>query len=244
MTWRTSRFITQLRAIGRATGANRLITSIRQESTYEERFDRAFLALVRAGDCAWDVGANQGIYCEKLSSRVGPAGVVFGFEPSARNFAVLQRRCAPLRNFRGVRLALGDSNGHTLLIQGDDALGATSRITPPSPSRNTQSSSGDRLGTEEVEVMAGEDIVRTELATMPNVMKIDVEGSEVECVKGLGALLGDHTLRLIGIEVHFGILTERGLANAPRSIERTLIERGFSVAWTDRSHIIANRPGL
>ena len=45
----------------------------------------------------------------------------------------------------------------------------------------------------------------------------------------------------IGIEIHFEILKDRGIEEAPSSIEKTLIEKGFNVDWTDPSHIVATR---
>jgi hypothetical protein len=41
--------------------------------------------------------------------------------------------------------------------------------------------------------------------------------------------------------VHFGILQERGIADAPRRLERLLRESGFRCAWTDPSHVVASR---
>lgn len=75
----------------------------------------------------------------------------------------------------------------------------------------------------------------------PNVIKIDVEGFEYEVIEGLSAYLSSPTVKSIGIEVHFGILEERGLSQAPRWIERLLNGKGFVVTWADPSHIIATR---
>lgn len=77
---------------------------------------------------------------------------------------------------------------------------------------------------------------------MPNAIKIDVEGFEVEVLQGLGPHLAAPTLRVIGVEVHFGILKERGMADAPQRIERLLARNGFRVQWPDSSHLLALRP--
>jgi hypothetical protein len=73
------------------------------------------------------------------------------------------------------------------------------------------------------------------------VVKLDVEGFELDVLRGLGALLRSPELRTLGIEVHFGILQERGIGDAPRRLERLLCEAGFRCAWTDPSHVIASR---
>ena len=49
------------------------------------------------------------------------------------------------------------------------------------------------------------------------------------------------TLRAVFIEVHFGILAERGLSAAPGRIERLLSEKGFRNRWLDLSHLAAYR---
>jgi hypothetical protein len=54
-------------------------------------------------------------------------------------------------------------------------------------------------------------------------------------------LLDDPRLRCIGIEVHFGVLDERGESARPKQIEQSLLQHGFRVRWTDPSHLIALR---
>jgi hypothetical protein len=76
---------------------------------------------------------------------------------------------------------------------------------------------------------------------LPTVVKIDVEGYECEVLAGLSRHLSDPKVRLIGVEVHFGILRERRLGDGPRQIENLLSRSGFAVRWTDASHLIAAR---
>ena len=76
---------------------------------------------------------------------------------------------------------------------------------------------------------------------MPNAIKIDVEGFELEVLQGMGPYLAEPTLRMIGVEVHFGILKERGIAYAPQRIEQLLVHNGYRVRWPDNSHLLAVR---
>jgi Methyltransferase FkbM domain len=71
--------------------------------------------------------------------------------------------------------------------------------------------------------------------------KIDVEGFEYEVLEGLDEYIKNLELRLMGIEVHFSILKERGVPQVPQQIETLLQRHGFSVSWPDSSHIIAVR---
>ena len=92
-----------------------------------------------------------------------------------------------------------------------------------------------------VDIRSGTSVISEGIAKAPNAIKIDVEGFECEVLEGLDEHLKQSILRIIGIEVHFGLLKARGLSQAPKQIEELLIERGFNVKWTDASHIVAVR---
>ncbi len=78
-------------------------------------------------------------------------------------------------------------------------------------------------------------------AWFPNVVKIDVEGHEGAVLDGMADLLKDVRLRCIGIEVHFGLLAERGELYRPKEMEATLRRHGYRLRWTDPSPLIALR---
>ena len=54
-------------------------------------------------------------------------------------------------------------------------------------------------------------------------------------------ILNSQELRVLGIEVHFGLLAARGMPDAPQQIEALLGKAGFSCSWPDSSHILAIR---
>jgi hypothetical protein len=85
------------------------------------------------------------------------------------------------------------------------------------------------------------DLINKGTVSPPNAIKIDVEGFEYEVLNGLGDYLRAVELRLIGIEVHFEILNNRGFEKAPILIEKMLTDSGFFVRWPDPSHIVAIR---
>lgn len=228
MSWRTSVWVVSARNLGRALGLNKWIASFLQGDGYEMEYDNNFSATLRPGDCVWDVGANVGYYTKMFSERVGSKGLVFSFEPSPVNFDRLGETCTVLDNVTLVRSGLGLNDEELSFEQGSDELGATSRIV-------------ESGGGQVVEIRSGRSLIRDGVASPPNIIKIDVEGFEYEVLKGLGDHLSTTSLRAIGIEVHFRILKERGMANVPKKIESLLHENGFVVSWPDSSHIIATR---
>lgn len=118
-------------------------------------------------------------------------------------------------------------------MQGEDELGATSRVLEASAAAAS-------AGAIQVEICRGEDLIKAGLPP-PNALKIDVEGFELEVLQGLGESLASPALRAIGIEVHFGILQGRGMGNAPQRIEELLKQNGYRLQWPDTSHLLAVR---
>lgn len=233
--WRTHPFAITLRNFGRAVGVNRWLGLLLSGRGYETVFEEAIFAAILSGDCAWDVGANVGLYAVKFAEKVGAQGKVFAFEPSPINRVHLQTAVEKHRNVAIVPLALGDQDAVMKIAQGADPLGATSRLVV-----GTGTSAG---GGVDVRVVRGDTLVKDGTVAPPNVVKIDAEGFELDVVHGLGEVLRSPALRAVFIEVHFALLKERGLAGGPRQIESLLSESGFRCRWTDLSHIVALRTG-
>ncbi|HEY8154700.1 MAG TPA: FkbM family methyltransferase [Myxococcota bacterium] len=229
MSWLAHPLAVRLRNLGRIAGVNRWLAGLLAGPGYEASFERAVLASVQRGDRVWDVGANVGLYTLKLLEATGAEGRVYAFEPSPVNRARLATAVGERANAVVVPLALGDRDDSMKFEQGRDELGATSRLLDAS------------MDGIDVRVARGDSLVAAGEVAAPNVIKIDVEGFELDVLRGLGGVLRSPSLRAIGIEVHFGILHERGIADAPRQLERLLGEAGYRCAWTDPSHVIASR---
>jgi len=233
MSWRTNRAVLLLRNLGRALGLNRLLGSLLGGRGYETRFQEAMLAAIRPGDIVWDVGANVGLYSKKFSDIAGSSGKVFAFEPSPVNLERLKAAVASLANVTVVPVALGDREDVVVIEQGNDPLGATSRIVDKAVRQSERQV--------EIQLSSGDHLISSGAVTMPNVIKIDTEGFELEVLLGLRQTLQEKILRVLCIEVHFGLLQERGFPDAPSDIEKLLVASGFTLAWPDASHLVATR---
>src|SRR5205814_346310 len=129
--------------------------------------------------------------------------------PSPTNFGRLATACSSLSNVKLLQCGLGRENSTMQFQQGADELGATSRIVA--------AASGI-----DIEVRSAASLIAAQTVRRPNAVKIDVEGFELDVLEGFGGHLGSPDLRTVGIEVHFGILNERGMSDAPRQIEALL----------------------
>ena len=76
---------------------------------------------------------------------------------------------------------------------------------------------------------------------VPQVIKVDVEGFELEVLRGIDQILADGACRAVGVEVHFAVLERRGARDAPVTLVSLLEGHGFEVSWTDASHVVAVR---
>jgi len=224
-----------LRKLGRRYGLNRLLAEIWQtlrKRTYEEKFRAALLLHVRLGDCLWDIGANVGSYTMTFAAWVGPQGRVVSFEPCCKALPYLLRIASTATNVLVIPHALGDEDGQAILLEGEDAAGTTSIVGSPA-----SSAGHGRV----IQVYRADTLLLQSGLPFLNGVKIDVEGAELEVLKGFGSALCKRDLRFIGVEVRFALLERKGVH--PRVLEHVLDNAGFNIRWTDPSHLLALRRG-
>ena len=186
------------------------------------------LSYTRESDVVYDIGASSGPYTKRFLSKA-VKGEVHVFEP-------IPEWCEALRNIA--------TTDHYFVHQ--FAVGAVAKgkaaMYVAGAGKNGRASIYPVFGKKsiEVDVRSLDDFV-SETGSVPNVVKIDVEGYEHEVLKGMKTILGNRALHVVAVEVHFKILDRYAMRNAPREIVRTLRENQFKVGWTDASHFIAVR---
>jgi FkbM family methyltransferase len=156
----------------------------------EEHLWSELMAEIRAGDRFADVGANIGVYTVGAARR---GAMVVSYEPNPRVAALLRRNIG----LNGVEdrvtvseAAVGAVHGE-LLLSPIGVLDVAARIDP-----------------------AGSVRVRSVTLDGPfDVVKIDVEGYELEVLEGARALLADPARRprAVFLELHSAVLTAAGV---------------------------------
>lgn len=197
---------------------------------YEASFDKSVQKRIRPGDTIWDVGANVGHYSVIFAKLTGPHGKVIAIEPSPSSLPALLALKDNHQTIQVENVALSSTDGEATFYlneQGNSVVEGLSRASAGEGARETK-----------VQVVRG-DTLATDAP--PNLIKVDVEGFEMEVMEGLSQTLSDQRLHTVAIEVHFSTLAHRGHSGAPRWICDTLRAKGFSVLWTDPSHIVASR---
>ncbi|MBB4634964.1 FkbM family methyltransferase [Longimicrobium terrae] len=163
----------------------------------------AFRAAARPGGVALDVGANAGAYALLMGQWMRPGGRVFAFEPSPAAFDGLSRHVA-LNGLSDVvtpvRAAASDQGGTAALIGAGHH--GTSRLA----------AAGER-GTETVDTVTIDSFCATQRIS-PTLIKIDVEGFELEVLRGARETIARMDPLELFVEMHPTVWRERGMAPA------------------------------
>lgn len=219
------------RTVARKTGLITLLKSVLPDGDYEERFHSALMDGIQSGDTVWDIGANVGFYTEKFAEIVGTEGCVVAFEPAPGAAAKVVEIAERYPIVRLVQAAVSESSGTAYFDVSSGGDSVTNHL-----SGEAGEGSEDSVA---VDVVSGDNYAKEN--GVPNVIKIDVEGFEIEAIRGMQEMLKNTKLRAVYCEVHFGVLESRGMADAPVEIEKRLRTAGFSVKWVDASHIAATK---
>jgi FkbM family methyltransferase len=142
---------------------------------YERGMQRVVCGTVRPGSVFFDIGAHVGFYTLLGSVLVGGAGHVFAFEPLPRNLDYLERHLAlnDVRNATVIRAAVCDRPGKAAFLQGHNSttgrLSAQGKIT--------------------VDAVSLDGLLAEGSVPAPDYIKIDVEGGEVDTLRGACGVL-------------------------------------------------------
>ncbi len=150
---------------------------------FEVEFQRIVADLLKPGMVVIDIGANVGIYTLLAAKRVGKKGAVVAFEPSPRDRKILQENVF-LNQCTNVTIkesALGATDGRAKLYVCDWETGCNS-LRPPNVSEPTHSTVV-QLQTLDGYLDSGEAEGDVDF------IKIDVEGAELEVLRGAERLL-------------------------------------------------------
>jgi FkbM family methyltransferase len=138
----------------------------------------ALTRFLRPGDIFYDVGSNIGFFSLIAARLVGPSGGVVAIEPVPGNAAVIRRNMQrnDFTHVQILEIALGAEPGVAALHVTKHPGGATLSTTEIPP---------DATGTIRVTVKTLDDLTLTEKLGTPRLVKIDVEGTELEVMKGM-----------------------------------------------------------
>ncbi|MDQ4142755.1 MAG: FkbM family methyltransferase [Actinomycetota bacterium] len=163
------------------------------------RYEPAIQALLETtlvrGDVAFDIGANLGYFTLVMAKQVAPGGRVVSFEPDPEVLSVLTDN---------VNRNVEDSDAVTVVATAVGADAGTAKFA--SGWRSTRGRIVSDGGDFEVEVMTVDDAAARFGA--PRLMKIDVEGAELDVLRGAEDVLRS-ARPVVLVEVHSPELEQR-----------------------------------
>ena len=216
---------TDVRRIGSGEGAGMKIVPLEGDrdiarGSYEEPVQRAFLSNIQSGDVVYDVGANVGFFSLLAARRVGPTGQVYAFEPVARNAAAVERS-AGLNGFDTLKVftrAVGATNGMADLNLAEHIGGAVLASVGAPP---------DKRETISVDIVTLDHMIREEGLRPPTLVKIDVEGAELDVIRGMKNTLAAHSPVLI---IELDDATQAGIEQKTRELSDLLTEMRYGLS--------------
>jgi len=147
---------------------------------YELEKQKLFIQKIKKGDVVYDVGAHVGFYTLLASKLVGKQGWVYAFEPNPQNayFLLKHIQLNKIKNVKLILGALGENYGLKFLSN----KGSESKIEEKN------------LKSEIITPIFPIDdlVLKNKIIPPPQVLKIDVEGYELNVLKGAKQILKKH----------------------------------------------------
>lgn len=187
----------------------------------ESAVQKVLAERLHPGMVFYDLGANIGLFSLLAARLVGPEGRVFSFEPDAVVAERLRRN-----------IARNEFSNATVVESGVWSAACRVKFVPAgasSPDHGTgRLVEGTSIEGISIPCVALDDFV--ERAPAPDAIKCDVEGAEVEVLRGAGKLLASRHPWIV-CEMH-------SQANA-RACREIFTRFGYSIENIDESHVLA-----
>ena len=162
--------------------ANEVYRSLFVQGVYDPNLLVAVMSLLKEGSVLVDIGANMGLFSLLSAKQVGVQGRVLAVEPSSRDFERLVEN-VKLNGLEEIvtttRCSISDKAGKVQI-----AIASEERSGLNTIGREFSSKGVEKLRIEEVEAQTVDQLVLSESLHRLDVLKLDVEGSEVLALKG------------------------------------------------------------
>jgi FkbM family methyltransferase len=187
---------------------------------------QALAESLKAGGIFYDIGANVGFFTMLGARLASPKGLVYAFEPVPENAAYVQlnTRLNGFRNVRIVEKAVSAQSGSGELWVAEYSGGAalTTTARPPDAKKKIA-----------IDIVSIDDVVFNHKWPAPSVVKIDVEGAELDVLKGMSRTLREARPILI---YEIDDETPEGFEGKYRACEQFLQRTGYRIERLEESY--------
>jgi len=161
---------------------------------YEPEKTKAVQNFLRPGDSFVDVGGNKGDFALLAAKIVGPRGKVICVEPEPKNFGWITRS-VQLNGYENIQLcnvALSDHDGEAALHLG--AKSGFHTLLSGAPERDH--------GFVKVKTRTLDGLLRDSKIQSVNILKIDVEGAELQVLRGAAETIRANPHLVVLLDLH------------------------------------------
>jgi FkbM family methyltransferase len=191
------------------------------------RVQRLIDASIEPGDHVIDVGAHIGLNTVYMAARVGPSGRVMAIEPAPDNLAVLRRNL--VANHLEAVTVRAVAAGRIHEARDFFLRGSVSAVNSLFP----DSFYAEVSEVARITVMPLDDLV-DDGAAIPRLIKVDVEGAELDVIAGMPRLLTAPDIRLI---VEWHPVLQEAAGYAADALPRALWQAGFDLHAASHTRI-------
>ncbi len=152
------------------------------DSRFEKELISKTLSYVDKGSTVLDIGANIGRWAIPISRKIGAKGHVHAFEPNKESFSFLKNRIRSFKNvsIHNIALSNGEHKEVEFLIQKGISCPANAAIAETA----SQITDKENFEIVKVESKSTDTFVNANHVNSVDFIKIDVEGHELEVIKG------------------------------------------------------------
>lgn len=164
---------------------------------YEAGTASVLKSILCKGDVFLDVGANIGFLSCIAARLVGDGGFVYAVEPNPEIYKILEKNIAlnKLENINPFNFALGAEVSKARIYDNLRTNRGSASLIPP---KGISEQSG-----KEINVTTIDTLIRKRQMSIPTLLKIDVEGFELEVLKGASTLLRSSQAPILCVEYSY-----------------------------------------
>ena len=178
----------------------------------EIRLTRFLIHQLKDGDIFFDIGSHYGFFSLLASKLVGFKGKVHAFEASKKNFQLLKNNCQSVNHIQTHHCAITDKD-QTVTFYEFPLMHSENNTLDTSVFKQENWYQNQRAVPIEVQGISLASFCET-MSIQPSIIKIDVEGAELQVIRGMLELFKQKISPIIIMEFWMNPKTNQGQSQA------------------------------